>query len=50
MEKGEFDMVKAAIKTRINKELKEIKKLYQATIDSEEAEIFLKNVIIFQIL
>ena len=43
MEKGEFDMVKAAIKTRINKELKEIKKLYQATIDSGEAEIFHKK-------
>ena len=43
MEKGEFDMVKAAIKTRINKEIKEIKKLYQATIDSGEAEIFHKK-------
>ena len=30
MKKNEFDMIYNAIKNRLNKEIKEIKKLYQA--------------------
>ena len=43
MQKDEFDMIYHAIKERKNTEIKEIKKLYQATIDSGEAEIFHKK-------
>ena len=35
MKEKEFDMIKMAIKSRMNKEVKEIKKLYQATIDGD---------------
>ena len=40
MEKGEFFMIKTAIQKRMNKEIKNLKKLYQATIDGGEPEIF----------
>ena len=35
MNENEFDMVHLAIKSRMNKEVKELKKLYQATIDGD---------------
>ena len=35
MNEKEFDMIHLAIKSRINKEVKELKKLYQATIDGD---------------
>ena len=38
----ELDMLYSAIKERMNKEIKEIKKLYQATKDGGEPEIFHK--------
>ena len=37
---GEIDMIKSAIKSRMNKEIKGIKKLYQATTDCESAVNF----------
>ena len=37
MKENEFDMVHLAIKSRLNKEVKELKKLYQATIDGDGA-------------
>ena len=37
MKENEFEMVRLAIKSRINKEIKELKKLYQATIDGDGA-------------
>ena len=37
---NEFDMINKAIKIRINKEIKEIKKLYQASKDGGEPVIF----------
>ena len=37
---GEIDMIKSAIKSRMNKEIKGIKKLYQATTDGESAVNF----------
>ena len=37
MNENEFDMVHLAIKSRMNKEVKELKKLYQATIDGDGA-------------
>jgi len=37
MKENEFEMVHLAIKSRINKEIKELKKLYQATIDGDGA-------------
>ena len=40
MEKNEFDMIHSEIKLRMNKEIKEIKKLYQATRDGDEPYIF----------
>ena len=43
IEKDEFDMIKAALQKRMNKEVKGIKKLYQATIDGGESEIFHKK-------
>ena len=43
MEKGEFDMIKTALQKRMNKEIKEIKKLHQATIDGSGPEIFHKK-------
>ena len=35
MEENEFDLIHLAIKSRLNKEVKELKKLYQATIDGD---------------
>ena len=35
MKENEFDMIHLAIKSRLNKEVKELKKLYQATIDGD---------------
>ena len=43
MEKSEFDMIKTALQKRMNKEIKKIKKLYQATIDGSGPEIFHKK-------
>ena len=40
MEKNEFDMIYSAIKERMNKEIKEIKKIYQATKDGGDSETF----------
>ena len=37
MNENEFDLIHLAIKSRINKEVKELKKLYQATIDGDGA-------------
>ena len=37
MKENEFDMIHLAIKSRLNKEVKELKKLYQATIDGDGA-------------
>ena len=35
MKENEFEMIHLAIKSRLNKEVKELKKLYQATIDGD---------------
>ena len=35
MNENEFDLIHLAIKSRLNKEVKELKKLYQATIDGD---------------
>ena len=43
MERDEFDMIYPEIKKRMNKEIKEIKKLYQATVDGGESSIFHKK-------
>ena len=40
MNENELDFIKSAIETRINKQIKKIKKLYQATIDGGDAAIF----------
>jgi hypothetical protein len=37
MKENEFDLIHLAIKSRLNKEVKELKKLYQATIDGDSA-------------
>ena len=37
MKENEFDSIHLAIKSRLNKEVKELKKLYQATIDGDGA-------------
>ena len=42
MEKNEFDMIYSAIKERMNKEIKEIKKIYQATKDGGDSKTFHK--------
>ena len=42
MEKNEFDMIHSAIKERINKEIKEIRKIYQATKDGGDYTTFHK--------
>ena len=42
IEKNEFDMIYSAIKERMNKEIKEIKKLYQASKDGDDSETFHK--------
>ena len=36
LKENEFNMIESAIKNRLNKEIKEIKKLYQASIDGDE--------------
>ena len=41
--KSEFDMIESAIKQRMNKQIKGIKKIYQATIDGGDPEIFHKK-------
>ena len=43
-------MIYSAIKGRMNKELKEIKKLYQATKDGVDPKLFINYVTVFQIL
>ena len=43
MEEKELDFIKSAIESRINKQIKKIKKLYQATIDGDDASIFHKK-------
>ena len=40
MKNEEFDIIKNAIENRINKKIKELRKLYQATIDGGEASNF----------
>ena len=40
MERDEFDMIYPEIKKRMNKEIKEIKKLYQATVDGGHPSVF----------
>ena len=37
MKENEFNLINLAIKSRMNKEIKELKKLYQATIDGDGA-------------
>lgn len=43
IENYEFEMINSAIKERIGKEIKQLKKLYQATIDGEDSSIFHKK-------
>ena len=43
MESEDFIMLKSAIESRVKKEIKDFKKLYQATIDGEDASIFHKK-------
>ena len=50
MEKNEFDMIYSAIKLRMNKEIKEIKKYIKLQEMEMILMFFIKNVIIFQIL
>ena len=40
MKNEEFDMIKNAIESRLNKKVKEVKKLYQATVDGGEITNF----------
>jgi len=40
MNNNEFDMIHLAIKSRLNKEVKELKKLYQASIDGDSSTNF----------
>ena len=40
-------MIESAIKQRMNKEIRAIKKIYQATKDGGDSENFHENVIIF---
>ena len=42
MESEEYEMIKSAITERIQKDIKEIKKLYQATVDGSDASNFHK--------
>ena len=37
MKENEFNLINLAIKSRLNKEVKELKKIYQATIDGDGA-------------
>ena len=41
MQKDEFYFIKSEIKNKLNKKIKEIKKLYQATVDGGEPLIFI---------
>ena len=43
IEKNEFGMIHSAIKERMNREIKEIKKIYQATVDGGDSDIFHKK-------
>jgi len=43
MEENDFDMIKSSIEKTMNKEIKGINKLYQATIDGGDPEIFHKK-------
>ena len=43
MEENEFDMINIAIKERMNKDIKNIKKIYQATKDGGDPETFHKK-------
>ena len=43
MEKDEVEMIKSAIKERMNKDIKLMKKIYQATIDGGDSDIFHKK-------
>jgi len=40
MEENEFNLINLAIKSRFNKEIKDLKKLYQASIDGDGANNF----------
>jgi len=40
MKNEEFDMIQNAIESRMNKKVKEVKKLYQATVDGGDVSIF----------
>ena len=40
MEENEFEFINSAIKQRLNKDVKELKKLYQATVDGFKPETF----------
>ena len=40
LKENEFDIIKSAIKSRMNKDVKKLKKLYQATVDGESSSIF----------
>ena len=40
MEENEFEFINSAIKERLNKDAKELKKLYQATVDGFKPETF----------
>ena len=43
MESDDFNMLKTSIESRIQKEIKDLKKLYQATIDGEDSSNFHKK-------
>ena len=40
LKENEFDIIKSAIKSRMNKDVKNLKKLYQATVDGESSATF----------
>ena len=40
LEGNEFELIHSAIKERLNKEVREIKKLYQATVDGFKSNVF----------
>jgi len=40
LKENEFDIIKSAIKYRMNKDVKKLKKLYQATVDGESSSNF----------
>ena len=49
MNYDEIDMIFSEIQKMMKRNIREIKKLYQATIDGGESKVFHKNVMIFQI-